>query len=114
MHKELPVIMASCVIGNHKVYKNGNLFFEGDGLKVSEFLSKIYDFLAPDYPKFYKMDNLSKLGWLATEILLKDSFDKAAYAPEDVGLVFSNSNSSLDTDLRYYQTVSSYPSPSLF
>lgn len=106
--------MASCVIWNHKVYKNGNLYFEGDGLKVSEFLSKIYDFLAPDYPKFYKMDNLSKLGWLATEILLKDSFDKAAYAPEDVGLVFSNSNSSLDTDLRYYQTVSSYPSPSLF
>jgi len=114
MNKPQHIITASCVIGNDKVYKNGELIFEGKSANVSELLPGLYSFLAPDYPKFYKMDNLSKLGWLATEILLKDSFEKTAYALEDVGVVFSNSNSSLDTDLRYFQTVSSYPSPSLF
>ena len=108
------IIASSCVIGNDKVYKDGKLLFEATSGSVPEFMSGLYDFLAPDYPKFYKMDNLSKLGWLATEVLLKDSFDKTAYAGEDVGVVFSNSNSSLDTDLRYFQTVSGYPSPSLF
>ena len=114
MNKLQHIITASCVIGNDKVYKNGELLFEGNSANVSDLLRGLYDFVAPDYPKFYKMDNLSKLGWLATEILLQGSFDKTAYALEDVGVVFSNANSSLDTDLRYFQTVSGYPSPSLF
>lgn len=66
------------------------------------------------YPKFHKMDNLGKLGWLANEVLLRDSFDKDRYKPEDVGLVFSNASSSLDTDIKYYETVKSIPSPALF
>jgi hypothetical protein len=114
MNKPQYIITASCVIGNDKVYKNGELLFDSNSANVSDLLRGLYDFLAPDYPKFYKMDNLSKLGWLATEILLKGSFDKTAYALEDVGVIFSNANSSLDTDLRYFQTVSGYPSPSLF
>jgi hypothetical protein len=114
MHKMRHIITASCVIGNDKVYKNGELLFEGKSSGVSDLMPRLYEFLAPDYPKFYKMDNLSKLGWLATETLLKNSFDKSAYDPGEVGVVFSNSNASLDTDLRYFQTVSSYPSPSLF
>jgi hypothetical protein len=114
MNKTQHIITASCVIGNDKVYKNGELIFEGNSANVSDLLRALYDFLAPDYPKFYKMDNLSKLGWLATEILLKGSFDKTAYEPDDVAVVLSNANSSLDTDLRYFQTVSGYPSPSLF
>lgn len=60
------------------------------------------------------MDNLAKLGWLATEILLKDSFNKADYQPDDIGLVFSNRNSSLDTDIKYYETVKTIASPALF
>ncbi|RYY23297.1 MAG: hypothetical protein EOO04_14505 [Chitinophagaceae bacterium] len=114
MHNSQYIISASCVISNDKVYTNGELMFEGKSEKVSELLTGIYDFIAPDYPKFYKMDNISKLGWLATEILIKDNFKKTDYAPDEVGIVFANSNSSLDTDLRYFQTVSGYPSPSLF
>lgn len=113
MNKDRYFINASCVIGNDKVYKDGRLFFEGKSAKVSDLMGGVYDFLAPDYPKFYKMDNLSKLGWLATEVLLRESVP-TAFAGEDVGVVFSNSNASLDTDLRYIHTVSSYPSPSLF
>jgi hypothetical protein len=60
------------------------------------------------------MDNLSKLGWLASEILLMDSFNKKNYTPEEVGVVLSNANSSLDTDLKYFETTKDFASPSLF
>ena len=114
MLKPAHTITASCIIGNDKVYRNGELFFERNSSRVSDLMLALYEFLAPDYPKFYKMDNLSKLGWLATEILLKESLVNTEYAPDEIGIVFSNSNASLDTDLRYFQTVSGYPSPSLF
>jgi hypothetical protein len=60
------------------------------------------------------MDNLSKLGWLANEVLLKDSFDKEKYKPEDIGIVLSNANSSLDTDIKYYETAKTIASPAQF
>jgi hypothetical protein len=64
------------------------------------------------YPKFYKMDALSQLGFLAAELLLREVF--MAHAPEDVGVVLSNANASLDTDIRYYKTVGDMASPALF
>jgi hypothetical protein len=60
------------------------------------------------------MDNLSKLGWLASEILLKDNFNKNNYQPEEVGVVLANSNSSLDDDIKYFDSVKNIASPSLF
>ncbi len=59
------------------------------------------------------MDHLSKLGWLAAEILLQD-FAIDNYAPEETGVVLSNANSSLDTDLRYFDSIKDTASPSLF
>jgi hypothetical protein len=60
------------------------------------------------------MDNLSKLGWLTAEILLKDSFDKENYAPEDTAVILANANSSLDDDLKYLDSIKDGASPSLF
>ncbi len=81
---------------------------------MQEFLVSIYKNFGINYSRFYKMDNLSKLGWLASEVLLKDSFQKENYKSEDVGLILSNANSSLDTDQKYLASVSDIPSPSLF
>jgi len=114
MNNHQDIINASCTITRGKVFKNGKLIFESEATPVFDFLPKIYDFLTPDYPKFYKMDNLSKLGWLATEVLLGGKSGANLYPPEKTAVVLSNSNSSLDTDLRYFQTVTDYPSPSLF
>ena len=60
------------------------------------------------------MDNLCKLGWLTAEILLDGSFNKSLYQPEDIGLLVANRNSSLDTDIRYFETVKTMASPALF
>lgn len=107
-------ITASCIINNHIVYKNGLPVFEENKLELPELLVAAYRHFELQYPKFHKMDYLSKLGWLANEILLKDSFDKEKYKPEDIGIVLSNANSSLDTDIKYYETAKTIASPAQF
>jgi hypothetical protein len=107
-------ITASCVISENAVHKNGKFVFENKDADVHSFLISIYQYLEVNYPKFYKMDNLSKLGWLASEILLKDEHIKDNYRPEETGIVISNADSSLDTDLKYFETVKDMPSPALF
>ncbi len=107
-------ISSNCVIGDGIVYKTGKAVFENREAGVQDFLQSVCQHFGIKYPKFYKMDNLSKLGWLAAEILLKDNFDAGEYKPEDVGLILANANSSLDTDIRYYETAKEIASPSLF
>jgi hypothetical protein len=73
---------------------------------VNDFLDSAYDFLKIDYPKFYKMDRLSKLGFLAAEFLLRDQALRGSQ-PEDRNIVLANANASLDTDIKFAQTFSS-------
>jgi hypothetical protein len=126
-------ITASCIIEDHVVVKNGKIVFDdrrgdgggtadgahpGDGearkADLPDFLQSVYQYTGVNYPRFYKMDNLSKLGWLAAEILLKESFHAGKYPVEEIGVVLANANASLDTDLKYFDTVKEFPSPSLF
>ena len=107
-------ITASCTINDHVVCKDETKIFENKDASLGDFLVSVYHHFGINYPKFYKMDNLSKLGWLASEILLKDSFRKEEYQPETIGVVLANASSSLDTDMRYYETVKDIPSPALF
>ena len=107
-------ITASCIISNNCVYKNEQSVFEDAGTILPEFLMLAYRHFELQYPKFFKMDNLSKLGWLANEVLLHDNFKKENYKPEDVGIILSNANSSLDTDIRYYETTKTMASPAQF
>ncbi len=113
MSKDL-YISANAAIGNKVVYKDELPVFENKEGDLSEFLLSIYRHLNIQYPKFHKMDNLSKLGWLANEILLQDSFNAEKYKPEDVGIVLSNASSSLDTDIKYLETTKEMASPALF
>ena len=135
-------ITASCVIRENMVYQNGQLVWEGssggsreglsggsregssggsrEGLSggssghLPDFLLSAYQHFGFQYPKFYKMDHLSKLAWLSAELLLGERRTAAEYAPEDVAVVLSNAHSSLDTDYRYFATVGEIPSPALF
>ena len=97
------------------MYKNVQLLFEDLAAEnLPDFLLAAYKNLGQQYPKFCKMDNLSKLGWLATEILLKESKIKERYSPEEIGIVLSNNNASLDTDQKYFETAKDIASPALF
>ncbi len=106
-------ITASCRIAGHVVHKDGKAVFENKGADLPGFLFSVYQHFRINYPRFYKMDNLSKLGWLASEILLSGHTPRTR-RPENIGILLTNANASLDTDLKYYETVKDIPSPSLF
>ena len=105
-------ISSSCKIDNCHVFKNANLLLEGK-VGGTDWLLFVYKHLGFDYPKFYRMDNLSKLGWLAMEILLKEGYTKS-YQSQDVGIVLANKSSSLDTDIKYFESAKTIASPALF
>jgi hypothetical protein len=107
-------ITSYCTISKNMVSKNGAVLFGNKDVDLSAFLLSAYQHFQLNYPKFYKMDNLSKLGWLAAEILLRECFDKTQYQPEDVGVVLANASSSLDDDLKYFETAKDVASPALF
>lgn len=76
----------------------------------------MYKHIDMNYPKFYKMDSLSKLALLATEALFKNK----NFIPEEenIALILSNKSGSLDTDLKHQDAIADetnfYPSPAVF
>ena len=84
-----------------------------DGIDISN----LYRSLAVDYPKFFKMDALSKLGFMAAEILLAGEETGEAEATADRSVVCFNRSASLEADAAYAKTIRAedfFPSPSLF
>ncbi len=103
-----------CHIQNRSLIRQGNRVFTFANGTLDDFLEEAFRHLSLAYPKFYKMDRLSKLGFLASEMLLKDRPLIPRYAPDQVALVLSNAASSLDTDLRFAESMKTIPSPALF
>ena len=72
-------------------------------------LVELYRSFVGDYPKFFKMDTLCRLGFIAAEILLKNEKADA--------VVLANRSASIKNDIDYLATISDgnyYPSPALF
>lgn len=101
-----------CTIENSKITINEEVIFESQAESFSDFAKGAYKGLEFNYPKFHKMDNLSKLAFLAAEMLLKDQDNNGT------ALVLANKSSSLDTDFRYQESINSpenfFPSPAVF
>jgi len=81
-----------------------------------DFARNTYKFFDISYPKFFKMDKLSKLAFLASEVLLKEEHPKDS--EKNIALVLSNNSSSLDTDRTHQKSIENnadyYPSPAVF
>ena len=81
-------------------------------------LTELYRAYVGDYPKFFKMDTLCKLGFVASELLLQ-SVDEPRFVPrEDRAVVFFNRCASLQADTHYQSTIQDpenfFPSPAAF
>lgn len=77
-------------------------------------ISGLYREFVGDYPKFFKMDSLCKLGFIGAELLLKDI---SAEEKENAAIILFNRNGSLITDRNYQKTITDenyFPSPALF
>ena len=106
-------------IKNNRVYLNGELYFQmHTDTDFPTFSKSLYKHTGIKYLKFFKMDLLSRLGLISSEILLNGRILNEEYQADKIGVVLSNSNSTIDTDRKYYDTVENrenyFPSPSLF
>ena len=81
-------------------------------------LTELYRVHVGDYPKFFKMDTLSKLGFVASEMLLKDEGEERFVPREDRAVVLFNRTASLQADTNYQATIQDpenfFPSPAAF
>lgn len=78
-------------------------------------LLHIYKSRNLSYPKFYKMDHLSQLGYIAAQLLLENQ-NISTY--DAMAIVAVGRSGSLATDIQYHKTIETeqdyFPSPALF
>lgn len=94
---------------------------DGKLWEESPSLTTLYKQHIGDYPKYYKMDGLSRLGFVASEILLqqegKDEEAKGNHAFSRAIVLFNHS-SSIASDRKYLSSIANaaeyFPSPSVF
>jgi len=92
-------IKSFCTIQRNEVSLNGEVVFSTEPTVFSDFSKKTYQHLEMNYPKFFKMDNLSKLAFLGAELLLQTESDTSK--ENNTALVFANKSSSLNTRVKY-------------
>ncbi|QQX77871.1 MULTISPECIES: 3-oxoacyl-ACP synthase [Aequorivita] len=105
-----------CHIKKQTISVNGRILFEDGHQDFSVFIKNAYKILKTTYPKFFKMDNLSKLAFLAADVLLKN--ENLNEEENNIALIFSNRASSLDTDRKHQAAIENsdeyFPSPAVF
>jgi len=81
-------------------------------------LTNIYKTGGISYPKFFKMDNMSKAGFLVSELMLRDASIDFENPKKDFAIALFNRSASSNDDLAYLQSIKDvtnyYPSPSVF
>ena len=107
----------------HEVYITPEMaMVDGKALNHKEkgaaLLTELYRAYIGDYPKFFKMDTLCKLGLVASELLLQAEGALRFEPREDRAVVFFNRNGSLQADTAYQATIQDpenfFPSPAAF
>lgn len=103
------------ILDQRKIWEEKKELGEQEGQEHHSLLTTLYKQMIGNYPKFYKMDGLSRLGFVASEILLnaeKGETDK------EKAIIFFNHSSSIASDRNYKESISDkdnyFPSPSIF
>ena len=109
------VVTQHCV----KIMPHG-VTLDGRSIAVESYgkalLTELYKRFVDDYPKFYKMDMLSRLAFVSSEFLLHAMSENNAET-EDSAVVLFNRSSSVISDREFQKTISEsgfFPSPSVF
>lgn len=106
-------VLAHSYVCPKGIFLNGKPVLDTTGEENA--LKAAYHHLKADYPKFYKMDVLSKMAFIGTELILP-FFPSGIDLENDLQLLFANASSSQHTDNLFVDTYQqqSNPSPSLF
>ncbi|MDK7374635.1 3-oxoacyl-ACP synthase [Weeksella virosa] len=97
----------------NRIRQNDQIVFDKEDIGTfADFSKEIYKMLEISYPKFYKMDELSKIAILASEMIFIQNDS------QDTALLFCNRTASLYTDSKHQKSISDqenyFPSPSVF
>jgi len=105
-------------------YENGLLSFNQKQLvktesgELEQSLNICYKELGIMYPKFFKMDSISKTGFLCAEILVQQFPEVKEGDLNQVGVLINSCSGSLDSDSKFQNTISEkdnyFPSPGVF
>ncbi len=103
-------------IAHSCLFINGELVLKAENPIFVKFLKEIYNFAEVKYPKYFKMDGLSKLGFLAAEVLLQNI--AISGTAEKQGIVLENRASTWLIDMQHQETINDrgnyFPSPANF
>ena len=105
------------VAQNRKVRCTATYELHGAG-DFAERIRQEYRALAQPNMRFFKMDDLEKLGYVAAENLLRGRNLSEEYGAFRVGIILANRSASLSTDIRHQEVVNAHPeegaSPAIF
>lgn len=93
--------VASCSISQNTIEVNGEIVFSSEAATFHTFIREAFKSLNESNQKFYKMDDMSKLGYITAGHLLKGQ----SFNPCEIGIILSNKSSSLDTDIKYQRII---------
>lgn len=108
------------ILDQRKIWERKEELGEQEGLEHHSLLTSLYKQMIGDYPKFYKMDGLSRLGFVASEILLnaEKGETEEERKEEERAIIFFNHSSSIASDRNYKESIKDkdnyFPSPSIF
>lgn len=114
------------ILDQRKIWERKEELREQEGLEHHSLLTSLYKQMIGDYPKFYKMDGLSRLGFVASEILLnaekgeteEERKEEERKNLEERAIIFFNHSSSIASDRNYKESIKDkdnyFPSPSIF
>jgi hypothetical protein len=102
-------------IKNGKIAVNGELVFESTETEFAVLIKEMYKSLDDKYMKFFKMDSLCKLAYVAGEYLLKGvTFNRV----QETAVILTNKAASIDTDRKHQLSIDNrddyFPSPAVF
>ena len=108
-----------CILNPNEVIVNGKSEFSNhEKDEFGAFMKSIYKHYKVQYPKFFKMDKLCKVAFMASEIVLQGNEHLKELNPTKIGVIIQNSHSSIDTDTKYNETIKDksnyFPSPAVF
>lgn len=103
------------ILDQQKLWEGKKELEEQEGKEHHSLLTSLYKQMIGNYPKFYKMDGLSRLGFVASEILLNA---EKGETDEERAIIFFNHSSSIASDRNYKESINDknnyFPSPSIF
>lgn len=125
----LPMIIVNDILvrQSHSVkITQDEIVVDGNRLDVKshgkEMLTEVYKTKIGDYPKFYKMDMLSRLAFVASELLIESEDQRTQNSNpstqnSDRAVVLFNHSSSIIADRQYVKSIEKddfFPSPAAF